>query len=183
LENFTKSHSDWVIDTLDLTKDNLPVLTMKRVDGKYVLLDGKELYGELKEAWQDIISNIDRFKSADGYLITTPMWNFSIPYFLKQYIDIIIQPKFLFRYTHSGVEGLVKNKKMIVITSRGGDYKISGPYSADLQQPYLRTIFGFVGLTEMDFVIAQPMDTNPDIRKSKLQEAKEEAAKFASNYF
>lgn len=172
LETFKAKHPDWVVDTLDVTKENLPPLTMKRVDGKYVLLGGKELYGELKEAWNEIIAHIDRFMSADAYLVSTPMWNFNIPYPLKQYIDVIVQPKYLFRYTAKGVEGLVKNKKMMVITSRGGDYGPGRPASAyDHQEPYLRAIFGFVGLTDIRFIIAQPMDMAPDARKLKLEEA------------
>ena len=108
LDTFREKHADWVIDELDLTKESLPSLTAKRVDGKYVLLGGKDISGDMKESWQDIISHIERFMSADAYLISTPMWNFSIPYTLKQYIDTIVQPKYLFRYTSNGPEGLVR---------------------------------------------------------------------------
>ncbi len=94
-----EKHPDLVIDELNLYKDKLPGLTAERVDGKYVLLSGKELSPELKKAWQDIVRHIERFLAADTYLISTPMWNFSIPYVLKHYIDIIVQPRYLFRYT------------------------------------------------------------------------------------
>jgi FMN-dependent NADH-azoreductase len=183
LDVFRQGHSDWVVEELDLTRENLPSLTLKRVDGKYVLLGGKELYGDLKEAWAEIIAHIERFLSADAYLLSTPMWNFSIPYPLKQYIDIIVQPKYLFRYTASGVEGLVKNRKMIVIASRGGDYTMGSPGSAfDFQAPYLRAVFGFVGLTDIKFIIAQPMDMDIETQKAMLQEAKNEAMKTAKEF-
>ncbi len=183
LDVFKKGHKDWVIEDLNLTKEPLPSLTMKRVDGKYVLLGGKDLYGDLKEAWEEIIAHIDRFLSADAYLISTPMWNFSIPYPLKQYIDIIVQPKYLFRYTATGVEGLAKNKKMIIITSRGGEYNAeSGTSSFDFQEPYLRHIFGFVGITDVQFIIAQPMDMGLDKQKARLEEAKK-AARAAAEKF
>ncbi|MEN6387018.1 MAG: NAD(P)H-dependent oxidoreductase, partial [Phycisphaerales bacterium] len=184
LEEFKKTHNDWVIEHLDLTKEQLPSLTTKRVDGKYVLLGGKELYGDLKESWQEIIERIEHFQSADGYLLSTPMWNFNIPYFLKHYIDIIVQPRYLFHYTPSGVEGLVKNKKMLVIASRGGDYTTTGPASAsDMQEPYLRLIFGFIGIKDIKFIIAQPMDIDIENRKVKLQEAKNHAAEDAKDFF
>jgi FMN-dependent NADH-azoreductase len=184
LDDFKKTHSEWVLEELDLTKEHLPSLTSKRVDGKYVLLGGRELYGDLKESWQEIVDHIERFQSADGYLLSTPMWNFNIPYVLKQYIDIIVQPKYLFRYTPSGVEGLVKNKKMLVITSRGGDYTPSAPSCAnDFQEPYLRLIFGFIGLKDIGFIIAQPMDLDIETRNAKLQEAKIQAAKAALEFF
>jgi FMN-dependent NADH-azoreductase len=171
LTTFLKRHQDWVVDELNLWKEALPEMSMKRVDGKYVLLGGKDLFGEFKEAWEEIIQHIDRFKSADLYLVSTPMWNFSIPYVLKQYIDIIVQPKYLFRYTPQGVEGLVTNKQMIVCTSRGGDYTQDAMKSLDLQEPYLREVFGFVGITDITFINAQPMDLGKEREQQKVQEA------------
>ena len=180
LDTFREKHADWVIDELDLTKESLPSLTVKRVDGKYVLLGGKDLSGDMKESWQDIISHIERFMSADAYLISTPMWNFSIPYTLKQYIDTIVQPKYLFRYTSNGVEGLVKNKKMVVITSSGGEYVSEEARKADFQEPYLRFVFGFVGITDMVFVKAEPMGIGEDIQKQRIKNAQETAKKIAN---
>src|SRR5271169_610043 len=97
LEEFKQSHRDWVIEELNLAKASLPTLSMKRVDGKYVLLEGKDLFGDLKETWKEILLLIDQFLSADCYLLSTPMWNFHIPYMLKHYIDLIVQPKYTFR--------------------------------------------------------------------------------------
>ena len=172
LEAIRERYPECLIDELNLAKEELPQLSAKRVDGKYTLLAGKELYGSLREAWNEILQHIDRFMSADLYLISTPMWNFSIPYMLKQYIDLIIQPKYLFRYTESAsVEGLVKNKKMIVITSRGGQYKTDELKKMDFQEPYLRAIFGFVGLNDMTFINAEPMDMGQEKEKKSLQEA------------
>lgn len=181
LEAFRQKHSDWAIEELNLFKEELPELTAKRVDGKYILLSGKDLSGEFKEAWQKIVEAIERFSSADVYLISTPMWNFGIPYVLKHYIDMIVQPKYLFRYTPNGAEGLLKNKKMIVITSRGGDYSSSEAQRYDLQEPYLRTVFGFAGITNMTFINAQPMDAmGPEICRKKIEEAKKTAGDVAS---
>lgn len=184
LRVFTEKHTDCAVEELDLFKEQLPSLTVKRVDGKYVLLGGKELYGELKEAWQEIIAQIERFMSADAYLISTPMWNFSIPYTLKHYIDIILQPKYLFRYTPSGVEGLVKNKKMVIITSRGGDYSQDSPaHNFDFQEPYLRTVFGFAGITDIAFIIAEPMDAlGLEVQAERIEEAKSIARKIADSF-
>lgn len=183
LDTFREKHADWVIDELDLSKESLPSLTAKRVDGKYVLLGGKDLSGDMKESWKDIISHIERFMSADAYLISTPMWNFSIPYTLKQYIDTIVQPKYLFRYTSNGVEGLVKNKKMVVITSSGGEYVSEEARKADFQEPYLRFVFGFVGITDVVFVKAEPMGIGEDIQKQRIRNAQETAKKIANQIY
>jgi FMN-dependent NADH-azoreductase len=161
LDSFKFSHSDWVVEELDLF----------------------DLFGEAKEAWQDIIAHIERFMSADGYLISTPMWNFGIPYRLKHYIDIIVQPRYLFKYTAEGVEGLVKGKKMVVLASRGGEYTTDQMRPMDHQEPYLRAVFGFVGLVDMTFVIAQPMDAGgPELQTQKIEEAQTRAREVAEGF-
>jgi len=171
LDTFKEQHPECLIDELHLAKEELPDLSMKRVDGKYILLEGKNLFGELKESWEEILQHIQRFLSADIYLISTPMWNFTVPYMLKHYIDIIVQPQYLFRYTEGGVEGLVKNKKMIVITSRGGQYSTNETQNQDFQEPYLRMIFSYVGISDITFIKAEPMDMGEVLRKEKINEA------------
>lgn len=184
LDALKKKHPDWVIDELRLFREELPELTVKTVGGKYVLLAGEELTGDFKDAWRQVIAHIQRFLSADVYLISVPMWNFGIPYALKHYIDIIIQPKYLFRYTQDGVEGLAKNKKMVVVSSRGGDYsRESAAQKYDLQEPYLRAIFGFVGISEITFVNAQPMDAlGEEVREEKIKQAVEAAKRLAGEF-
>ncbi len=182
-EAFVAANPEWILDELDLAREELPSLTMQRVDGKYVLLAGKDLYGDLREAWQEILSHIERFLSADAYLISTPMWNFSIPYMLKHYIDVIVQPNYLFRYTQDGSEGFVKNRKMAVMTSRGREYLSEETKPYDLQQSYLRTIFGFIGITDIEFVVAQPMDMGDDVGEQKLAEACKAARDLGQRFF
>jgi FMN-dependent NADH-azoreductase len=102
---------------------------------------------------------------------------------LKYYIDSIIQPGYLFKYTDQGQPvGLVCGKKMICVTSRGGDYSKKSPFHAyDFQEPYLRAIFGFVGITDMYFINAQPMDITPQLRESAIAAAIEDARSLATN--
>ncbi len=171
LECFKQRFPDCEIAELNLFRGALPSLTREVIGGKYVLLGGGELSGPLKDAWRQVEHHIERFLDADGYLISTPMWNFSIPFVLKHYIDVIIQPKYLFRYTDKGPEGLVKNKKMVIITSRGGDYGPDSPFREhDFQEPYLRTIFGFVGIQDITFINAQPMDAmGPRWKRRRLR--------------
>ena len=183
IEAFKSKYPGCKIDNLNVFEERLPDLTVKRVDGKYVLLGGKDLSGVLLESWKEIVSVINRFLSADAYLISTPMWNFGIPYRLKHYIDIIMQPRYLFQYTPSGALGLVKGKKMVIITSRGGDYSTDDFSKFDLQEPYLRNVFGFAGITDVTFINAQPMDAmGQEMQDKKIKEAQEEAEKIAENF-
>ncbi|MBI4335455.1 MAG: NAD(P)H-dependent oxidoreductase [Candidatus Omnitrophica bacterium] len=182
LKVFKETHADWAVDELNLSREKLPELTVKQVDGKYALLSGKDLDGPFKAAWRETISHIERFLSADLYLISTPMWNFNIPYSLKQYIDIIVQPKYLFRYVDGRAEGLVKGKKMVIIASRGGDYSAPETRGFDFQEPYLRAIFGFVGLSDIKFIVAQPMDMDPAAGKERIRQAQVQAEEAARNF-
>ncbi len=109
------------------------------------------------------------------------MWNFSIPYALKYYIDAIVQPGYLFKYTAEGQPvGLCGGKKMVFITARGGDYSAGGPmHSLDHQEPYLRAIFGFVGVTDLHFIHAQPTDISPELRRAATASAASAAQDLA----
>lgn len=184
LDAFKKRNRDFVVEELNLFKEKLPELTVKRVDGKYILLGGKDLPPEYEKAWKEIIYHIERFLSADRYLISTPMWNFGIPYVLKHYIDVIAQPRYLFRYTDKGAEGLAKARKMVVVSSRGGDYSATSPsHSYDMLEPYLRTIFGLCGITDITFINAQPMDAlGPKVCEEKVKEAQGLARKAAESF-
>ncbi|HOE64096.1 MAG TPA: NAD(P)H-dependent oxidoreductase [Candidatus Sumerlaeota bacterium] len=184
LEKFNETHPDWTVETLDVFAEPLPEITRDVTDGKYLLMADGEISDILKPSWLEIKQHINRFLSADAYLISTPMWNFSIPYRLKHYIDVIAQPQYLFRYTAQGVDGLAKGRKMVVITSRGGDYTPESPICAlDYQEPYLRTIFGFVGVTDITFINAQPMDARGrEIMKEQLDAAQNRAREIAIKF-
>lgn len=183
LDAFMDKYPACKIDTIELFKEALPELTAKRVDGKYVLLGGKDLSGGLKEAWSDIVGHIERFLSADGYLLSAPMWNFSSPYRLKHYIDVIFQPRYLFQYAAGGVEGLVKGKKMLIVSGRGGDYSSEAMKPLDRQEPHLRAAFGFIGITDLEFLKVQPMDAlGPKVAQEKIRQAQLAARSLAKTF-
>ena len=172
LEALHQQHDDLKVTTLDLFKADLPSVAGRNIESKYMLMTGQTLDDTAKESWRQIEKSIEGFLDADIYLLTVPMWNFGIPYALKYYIDAIVQPGYLFRYLEDGrPEGLVTGRKMICVTSRGGDY--SGGYmkSFDFVETYLRAIFGFVGITDIHFINAQPMDISSETRKAAFQTA------------
>ena len=157
-------------------------MTSRSVDGKYVLLGGQKLFGDLRDAWESIEQHIERFKSADVYLVSTPMWNFGIPYVLKQYIDILIQPNYLFRYVNGVPDGFLKGRKMIVVWSSGGDYSAPEDREYNHVEPYLRSAFGFVGIENIEFIRVQPLDgVEPEVIRSVLAQAGNAARTAAEN--
>lgn len=176
LNTFRRQHPDGRIDTLDLFVEPLPSMTLHATNGKYCLLSGKELDAETRPAWVPIEAHIKRFLAADIVVISTPMWNFGMPYVLKHYIDVIVQPRHLFRYTENGPEGLATGKKVFVVTTRGGDYS-EGPAKAfDQLEPSLRIVLGFIGIPDPIFINGQPMAAGPEVVQQKLEEARQKAA-------
>jgi FMN-dependent NADH-azoreductase len=130
-------------------------------------MTGQALDDDARESWGQIERAIKQFLDSDVYLLTVPMWNLGIPYVLKYYIDAIVQPGYLFRYTDDGqVEGLAKGKSMIVVTSSGGDYSSEVMQSFTFVESYLRAIFGFVGITDIRFIRAGGMDIAPEVKKA-----------------
>ncbi len=171
------------VTTLDLFKADLPSVAGRNIESKYKLMTGQALDDEAsRHSWREIERTIEQFLAADVYVLTVPMWNFGIPYVLKYYIDAIVQPGYLFRYDPDGsVEGLVHGKKMICVTSRGSDYSSEVMRSYDFVEIYLRTILGFVGITDIHFFNVQPMDISRDLRMAAQRAAIGEVREYAAS--
>jgi FMN-dependent NADH-azoreductase len=169
------------VETLDLFTDDMPTLTGHNIDSKYDLMRGQPIEPSRAAPWRSIEKLIHQFLRADICLISSPMWNFSIPYALKYYIDAIVQPGYLFAYNDAGFPvGLCGGKKLVCVTSRGGDYSTGTPMQAyDMQEPYLRAIFGFVGITDIEFVNLQPMDMDQDAREDAIRAGIDTARQLA----
>ena len=117
------------------------------------------------------------FLAADIVVIGAPMYNFSVSTQLKAWIDRIAVAGKTFRYTEKGPEGLAGGKRVIVAASRGNVYSAGAPAAPnDFQEPYLRAVFGFLGIRDITFVRAEGIAFGPDQRKAALADAKEAAA-------
>jgi FMN-dependent NADH-azoreductase len=118
---------------------------------------------------------IEEFLAADVVVIGSPMYNFSISSQLKAWIDRIAVAGKTFRYTAEGPEGLAGNKRVIVASSRGGVYsdKSSPAAGLDFQEPYLRAVFGFLGVTEVEFVRAEGVAISAEHKETSVSGALE----------
>lgn len=172
IEELHQQYGDLEVTTLDLFSADLPAVAGVNIKSKYALMTGQPVDETAKGSWQEIESTIQQFLAADLYVITVPMWNFSIPYALKYYIDAIVQPGYLFAYNEQGQPvGLVEGKKMVVVTSRGGDYSQPPMDAFDHMQTYLRAIFGFVGIGDLQFFNVQPCDVTVEMRNEAAKAA------------
>ena len=115
---------------------------------------------------------MDDFQWADVIVIGAPMYNFSIPSQLKAWIDRIAVAGVTFRYTANGPEGLASGKKIIVVSARGGMYGTGAPAARlDFQETYLRGVFGFLGITDVEFVRAEGLNMGAETRAAALAAA------------
>lgn len=133
---------------------------------------------ELNEAIKLSDTLVDEFLAADLYVFGVPMYNFSVPSTFKAYIDQVVRVGRTFAITEQGYAGLVdSSKKMLVITARGGSYQQGTPAASyDLQEPYIRSIFGFVGITDITFIHVDNLQLAADPSLAKAREAVQELA-------
>ena len=185
VEAYKKSHPKDEVQVLDLFTENLPSFDFIAASGKYNIMNGKPHSAEEKTAWDKVVAVIEGFKSADKYVFAVPMWNFSIPYRLKQYIDIIVQPGLTFTVDDNGsYKGLVTGKPVFVAYARGGEYA-EGTDSAELnmQKKYIELIFGFIGLTDIRSVTVEPtLASGPNVAQQKRTAAIEKAKQMAEGF-
>lgn len=131
-------------------------------------------------AKQDVARNaqiVDDFLSADIIVIGAPMYNFTIPSQLKSWLDRLAVAGKTFRYTENGPEGLAGSKRVIIASSRSGNYSEGSPaFAADHQETYLRVFLGFLGITDVTFIRAEGLAMK---REESITAALEEIKKLS----
>jgi FMN-dependent NADH-azoreductase len=184
LSELEKTHPSLEIDKLDLWATELPTFDSDTVDAKYAVLYGQEQTPEQAKAWARVVNVIDRFKSADWYLFSIPMWNFGIPYVLKHWIDVIVQPGLTFSFSPAeGYKGLVLNKKAVTVYARGGAYGPgTGAEGYDLQTKTLGGILGFIGITDVTTITVEPTLAAPADVEATVAKAKDLAVSTAKSF-
>lgn len=185
VEAYKKAHPKDEVKVLDLFEGKLSEFDFLAASGKYNIMHSKPHSAEEKAAWEKVVAVIDEFKSADKYVMAVPMWNFSIPYRLKQYIDITVQPGLTFSMDEKGnYIGLVKNKPVFVVYARGGKYPAGSQQEAfDFQKKYLELILAFVGLDNIRSVVVEPtLAEGPEVAQKQKAEAIEKAKGIALTF-
>lgn len=140
----------------DIAKDPLPHLDNRTV--KAIFTRDRSEAEALKEALRLSDQVTEEVLASDLLVIASPMWNFGLPSSLKAWIDHIVRPGKTFRYIAGGAEGLAREKKAILVLASGGVFT-EGPWKAwDTEEPYLRLILSFIGITDVQTVRAQGMN-------------------------
>ena len=151
-----------VVDALRARAPDLEVIRRDLDAQPLPHLDGQALAGGDAAVVQE-------FLDADVVVIGAPMYNFTVSSQLKAWIDRVLIAGKTFRYTAEGPEGLAGGRTVIIASSRGGLYGAETPTAAaDFQEPYLRWVFGFIGVSDVRFVRAEGVAYGPDQRQAAL---------------
>ncbi|CAM6003211.1 unnamed protein product [Sphagnum balticum] len=149
----------------DLMKSDLKFVDEETV-GAYFTPEDKQTDRQ-KQALAKSNLLVDEILSADTIVIGTPMYNFIVPAVFKAYLDLVIRAGKTFSYESGTPKGLLGGKKLIIISSSGGDYSQPPMKSYDFVEPYLRAIFGFLGITDITYLTAPGRDPETIAKTSK----------------
>ena len=178
---YKKAHPGDTVETVNVFDARLATLDEPTLGAKYAMLHGQNPTAEDIKRWKPVQDVMDQFKAADKYVISTPMWNFSIPYRLKHYIDLLVNPGQTFSYSpEEGYKGLVTGKPMLIVCARGGAYPEGA--ALDLQAAYLKLILAFIGFTDIQWILVEPTLAGRDVADAKTKAAVEQATQMAKAF-
>jgi FMN-dependent NADH-azoreductase len=183
LDTHSQAHPDVIVEELDLFDGKLPAFGRLAAEGKLAVWGGGQPSAEQQGEWDAARAVFDRFAAADAYLFSVPMWNAGVPYVLKQWIDIITQPGWVFGFTpDAGYSGLIRGKKAGVIYT-SGVYQpgVSLAYGSDFHAAFFSDWLRFAGFTDVAEVRWQPtvVTASRDADKAAaLQRAAEAGRRF-----
>jgi FMN-dependent NADH-azoreductase len=184
VERFRAARPAWDIDEMNLWQERLPEFDGAALEAKYARLDARPFTDVQRDAFAAIERMAIRFALADRVVISTPMWNFGIPYKLKQWIDLVSQPGLTFRFDPAqGYLPLLKDRPTLVIMASGGDF-VTGMNRGriDMATPYLREALRFMGVRDIRFVpigpTAGPADSIRSAREAAHRRLNDLAASF-----
>lgn len=170
--HFTDKHPDATLVKRDLVADPLPHIDP--ITTKAIRTPPETHEEAVSEAYPDQRAVLDEFLASDIVIVGAPMYNFSIPSQLKAWLDRLGVPGVTFQYSENGPEGLAGGRKVIVASARGGEY--SNDQMAENQESLLTTMFGFIGVDDLDFVRVEKAGFGPDAIKAGLSAAKQQIA-------
>lgn len=153
VRKWQQAHPDGKVITRDLTTSEIPPVDGIWVGAAYTPEESRTAAQKEALALSDML--IAELEVADEYVFGTPMHNFGIPSTAKLWIDQIVRVGRTFSYGESGPVGILKGKKATFLISSGGVYSKGTPMApCDFVEPYLRAVFGFLGVGKPDFIVA-----------------------------
>ena len=158
----------------DLTAESMPHLSLAALAAASTPVDERSADARQAAALADKL--VEEVERANVIVITAPMYNFSIPSTLKAWIDHIARAGRTFRYSAAGPEGLLKGRKVFIVTGRGGIYSDGPAKGMDFQEPYLQAMLGFLGLDDVTFIHVEGLKISPEAAEVGIATARRAAS-------
>jgi FMN-dependent NADH-azoreductase len=175
VDAWRRTHAHSTVVERDLTAASMPHLSLDALGALMTPAEQRSAEQAASVAFAD--SLIEELEAADTIVLAVPMYNFAVPSTLKAWIDHVARAGRTFRYTAAGPEGLLKGKKVFIVTGRGGVYTGDSPAKVfDFQEPYLRGILGFLGLDDVTFIHVEGLKVSPEAAEQGVARARERIA-------
>ena len=171
VERLVAAHAGAQVTVRDLAAQPVTVLDEAALGALFTPADQRSAAQAAVVAEYDAL--IAEVQAHDAIVLGVPMYNFGVPVQLKAWIDAIARAGVTFRYTENGPEGLIKGKTVYVALARGGLYR-DQPH--DSQVPYLKTVLGFLGLTDVRFIYAEGLNMGPEAAAKGFAQAEADLA-------
>jgi FMN-dependent NADH-azoreductase len=160
----------------DLAKQPLPHASDDFACSRALPPDPRDAVAARALALSDAL--VAELQAADVIVIAAPMHNFGIPSALKAWIDYIVRPGQTITYSAQGSRGLVEGKKVVLVLARGRVYSSGAMQPFDFQEPYLRTVLGFIGMTDVEVVRIEGLALGAEAVRAALSSAKAQAGEL-----
>jgi len=166
-EQYQSEHANTQVVVRDLINDPIPHLDANII-GAFASEEADRTAEQqaIVDASQALI---DELENADAVVLGLPMYNFNIPSQLKAYMDQVARAGITFRYTENGPEGLLRDKPVYVVAARGGFHE---GQVTDTQTNFIKTFFGFIGITQVEFIYAEGLNMGDEVKEEALSKAK-----------
>lgn len=182
LEEARRLEPELAVTTIDLFHEELPEFGSDAAIAKFAPLFGEQRTEAQESAWDAVLARIAQLDAADRVLLSTPMWNFSIPYRLKHYFDLVMQPGVSFGYSPKKMLhiGLLRNRPVQLLLTRSS--VVPGDF-ADFQLPWLKFAFEMIGMRDISVLAAwQTTQAGAEAREAYLASFEPQARAAAAAF-
>ncbi|MFJ4194397.1 FMN-dependent NADH-azoreductase [Pseudomonas sp. NPDC089534] len=183
IDRYRQHRPQTQVETLDLWSLPLPEFDEEAMNAKYAGLSGTPLTPAQQNAWDGLKALAAHLHRADVLVLSVPLWNFSIPYKLKHFIDLVSQKDILFSFDpERGLQGLLKGKTAVVAYARGMDFSggsLTPAATFDFQKPYVEAWLNFIGVTDVHGLTVEKTILGEDVDRASRSAAAQQARALA----
>lgn len=181
LKAYKEANPSDTVTELDLYAENIPHYGNDAITGNFKLANGYELTPEEQRAAATSARYLDQFLSSDKIVLAFPLWNYAAPSPMISYISYLAQAGKTFKYTENGPVGLAGDKKVVLLSARGGDYSVAPMNAIESAVTPIKAVLNLCGIQAEEVVIQghnQFKDRAADIIADGLRETAAAAARF-----